>query len=362
MRFHVVGLPHVHVTDEYSACAFTMKVKNFCRMMKDRGHQVFLYAGEQNEAPCDEHIICISEPDRALHVGDRHYTEAPWLPESRAWTIFNQNATAQIAKRLKTGDFVCIIGGTAHKPIHDALPQALVVEFGVGYGGCFAKYKVFESHAWRHTIYGAQSNNNPTGIDGNWFDTVIPGYLDPNQFEFRLRKDDYYLFVGRLTDRKGYRIAQDVCRDLGVRLILAGPGPQDGYGEFVGVVGPKERSRLMAGAQALFVPTQYIEPFGNVAIEAQACGTPVISSSFGAMTETVVDGVTGYHCSTFGEFKRAAQAVWKLSPMTIREHVLDNYSLGVVGAKYERYFERLSHLWKDGWYEGRTLDVSASSV
>lgn len=360
MRFHVLALPHTMTTAEYSACAFTTKVRGFCRMMKERGHTVFLYAGEENDAPCDEHIVCIDAGTRGLHVGDRHYTEANWDPASAAWSMFNGRAIGEIHDRIQPHDFICLIGGTAHKPIADAFPNHLVVEFGIGYGGCFANFKVFESHAWRHTVYGARSMNNPTGIDGNWFDDVIPGYLNPNDFPFRISKDDYFLYVGRLIDRKGYKIAQDVCADLGARLILAGPGPQEGYGEFVGVVGPEERGRLMAGAQALFVPTQYIEPFGNVAIEAMCCGTPVISSDWGAMTETVIHGKTGFRCHTFGEFKRAALKVHELSPSAIRRHVVDNYSLEVTGEKYERYFERLSHLWKEGWYEGRTLDICAS--
>lgn len=360
MRFHTIALPHTMTTAEYSACAFTTKVRGFCRMMKDRGHQVFLYAGEENDAPCDEHIVCIVEGTRANHVGNRHYTEANWDPQSLAWRTFNERAVAEMTHRVQPHDFICIIGGTAHKPIADAFPNHLVVEFGIGYGGCFANFKVFESHAWLHTIYGARSMNNPTGVDGQWFDDVIPGYLDPQDFPFRIKKDDYFLYVGRLIDRKGYKIAQDVCRDLGARLILAGPGPQEGYGEFVGVVGPEERGRLMAGAQALFVPTQYIEPFGNVAIEAMCCGTPVLSTDWGAMTETVIHGKTGFRCRTFGEFKRAALRAHELDPFFIREHVVDNYSLEVIGAKYERYFERLSHLWKEGWYEGRTLDILPS--
>lgn len=359
MRFHVIALPHTHTTAEYSACAFTTKVRGFCRMMKERGHTVFLYAGEQNNAPCDTHVVCIDEATRAAHVGDRHYTEANWDPASPAWRTFNDNAISAIRERIEPRDFICIIGGTAHKPIFDAFPNHLVVEFGIGYGGCFANFKVFESHAWRHTVYGARSMNNPTGVDGQWFDTVIPGYLDPAGFPFRAKKDDYFLFVGRLIDRKGYKIAQDVCADLGARLILAGPGPQEGYGEFVGVVGPEERGRLMAGAQALFVPTIYIEPFGNVAVEAMCCGTPVLSTDFGAMTETVIHGETGFRCNTFGEFKRAAQDVWKLSPAAIRMHAVNNYSLDVIGQKYERYFDRLSHLHGKGWYEGKTMDVDA---
>ena len=44
MRFHVVSLPHTQATAEFSACACTMKVIGFCRMMKSLGHTVFLYA------------------------------------------------------------------------------------------------------------------------------------------------------------------------------------------------------------------------------------------------------------------------------------------------------------------------------
>lgn len=314
-------------------------------MMKARGHHVTLYAGEQNDAPCDELVTCMSEAERQEIVGEKHYTEADW--GHPAWATFNSRAVEAMRDRLQPHDFICLIGGLSHKPIADALPQYMSVEFGIGYPATFAKYRVWESYAWMHAQYGSRG---PAQADGQWFDAVIPGYLDPGEFPYRDRKDDYYLFVGRLIDRKGYRIAQDVCERLGKRLILAGPGPQDGYGEFTGTVGPEERNRLMAGATALFMPTIYIEPFGNVAIEAMACGTPVICTDWGAMTETVVDGVTGFRCRTLAEFCTAAEKAGELDPRVIRQHVVDHYSLDVIGARYEAYFERLQSLWGDGWY------------
>ncbi|MCX5569587.1 glycosyltransferase [Kaistia nematophila] len=403
MRFHVVALPHTHVTDAFSACAFTMKVKNFCRMMIERGHDVVLYAGEQNAAPVTEHVVCIDEAARAAHVGARHYTEAPWEPSSAAWSAFLANAIAGIRVRAGQRDFICLIGGYAQKAISDAFPAHLCVEIGVGYGGCFLPFKVFESYAWMHTVYGARSMNNPCGVDGTWFDAVIPGYLDPAEFPVDIKekrmaieagypnsiarygvidwglcdrtpqdrartkhqrhlfyathdKDthdplDYFLFVGRLIDRKGYATAQEVCRRLGKRLVLAGPGEQSGYGEFVGVVGPEERGDLMAGATAVFAPTTYIEPFGNVAIEAMACGTPVITTDWGAFTETNIHGVTGFRCRSLAEFIDAARRAPSLHRSVIRKHALDHYSLDVIGAQYERYFERLLTLWGEGWYQ-----------
>jgi glycosyltransferase involved in cell wall biosynthesis len=355
MRFHVAALPHTHTTTKFLSCAYTAKVINFCRMMKDRGHTVFLYGGEKNEAPCDEHIVCVSETDRAAHVGDKHFTSASFDYSLPFWTKANDRMTQEIAKRAEKTDFICVIGGYAQKQIADNLPHMITVEFGVGYGGTFSKYRVFESYAWMHTCYGAATMGKPHDADGQWWDAVIPGYLDPAMFPFREQKDDYFMFIGRLVDRKGYRIAADVCFELGKKLVVAGQGKPPLGCEYVGVVGPEERGRLMAGAKAVFVPTIYLEPFGNVNVEAQACGTPVITTDWGAFTETVKHGLTGYRCRTFGEFKRAAEKCHVLDPKVIRQHAVDNYSLDVIGEKYERYFERLMTLWTDGWYEGRTV-------
>lgn len=348
MRMHVVALPHTHVTNQYAACAFTQKVLRFCQMMKAKGHHVTLYAGEQNEAPCDEHVSCISEKRRAEIVGVKHYTEADWGHPH--WVGFNAKVIGEMHQRIEPHDFICLIGGYAHKPIADAFPAHHSVEFGIGYSGTFAKYRVFESEAWKHMIYGAESGRADRK-DGNWFDAVIPNQVDPALFPEGRGDGDYYLYVGRLIDRKGYHIAQDVCQRLGKRLILAGPGEQKGYGEFIGEVGPEERAQLMGGAIALFCPTQYIEPFGTVTIEAMACGTPVITSPWGAFTETVQQGVDGFRCHTLAEFMDAARKAPTLPRIDIRRRALERFSMEVVAEQYDVYFKRLSTLWGQGWYE-----------
>lgn len=365
MRFHVCALPHTQTNDQYSACAFTMKVIFFCKMMKNRGHTVFLYAGEHNEAPCDEHIACISEAERAAHVGDRHYTAASFDYSLPAWRDFNRKAADAIRERAEPHDFVCVIGGLAHKQIADSLPHLRTVEFGIGYGGTFSQFRVWESFAWMHVCYGAATGGNPNAAKAHWFDAVIPGYFEVERFPFSAEKDDYYFFIGRLNEDKGFRLAADVCRQLGKRLVIAGQGTPPDYGEYVGVIGPQQRGELMSRAIACFAPSYYIEPFGNVAVEAQGCGTPVLTTDWGAFTETVIDGVTGFRCRTFGEFVRAAEKAKSLNPYEIRRHAVRNYSLEVIGEKYERYFERLSHLFNGseldgGFYEGRTSGRDAA--
>lgn len=348
MVFHVIGLPHTQTTKEYTSCAFTAKVIGFCKMMKSLGHTVYLYAGEENTAPCDELITCITEEQRQEAVGEKHYTSASFDTKLPHWKIFNSNAINEIKKRVGKKDFLCFIGGTSHKPIADEFPSHMSVEFGIGYGATFAKYRVWESYAWMHSQYS--SYIDPTAANGIFFDEVIPGYIDEDDFDFQKEKSDYYLYLGRLIDRKGFSIAVDVCKKLNKRLIIAGPGTPPEYGEYVGVVGVEERSKLMSGAIALFAPTLYIEPFGNIVPEAHFCGTPTITTDWGAFTETNVDGITGYRCRTFQEFCDATEMVKSLDNSLIRNRAMDTYSLKATAPKYDKYFRKLMTLWEDGWY------------
>ena len=348
MRFHVVGLPFTQTTEDFPACAFTMKVRKFCKMMKAAGHTIFLYSGAENTTPCDEHIECISEHDRLALLNGAHYTMGPFDASHPLWFKFNTTVAAAIRRRAEQKDFICVIGGNAHKPIADMLPHMMTVEFGIGYPGTFAKYRVFESYAWMHSVYGT-TTHDAAALDGRWFDAVISGYVDPDEFHYGPGDGDYYFFIGRLIERKGYQIAADVCKHLGVNLVIAGVGTPPTYGEYVGPVG-LERADYYQHAKATFAPTQYIEPFGTVVPEAQMCGTPTITTDWGAFPETVIDGVTGYRCRTFGEFVEAAIAAPQLDRQVIRQKALEKFSLEVVAVKYERYFNRLLTLWDDGWY------------
>ena len=348
MRFHLVGLPFTQTTGDYPACAFTHKVRKFARMMMVAGHTVYLYSGEQNDTECTEHVECISERDRQALLGNTHYTAGVFDPSNPYWAAFNARVAADISRRAEREDFICVIGGTAHKPIADMLPHMMTVEFGIGYPGTFAKFRVFESYAWMHAVYGS-TTTNPATLDGKWYDAVIPGYVDAAEFPEGSGSGDYLFFIGRLIERKGYQIAADVAEHLGKRLIVAGVGTPPSYGEYVGVLG-LERARYFGEASAVLVPTQYVEPFGTVNVEAQMTGTPVITTDWGAFVETVEQGRTGFRCRTFGEFVDAVGKCEDLDRHYIRQRALTTYSLEVSALRYEEYFRRLLTLWGDGWY------------
>ena len=366
MRFHVVSLPHTQTTKEYLPCAYTQKVINFCRMMKSLGHEVLLYASEKNDAPCDELITCITiaQQKELLKANDwkKDFFAIDWDRNLPYWKTMNDTAIRAMKTRLRKKDFICLIGGNCQSPIADAYPAHTTVEFGIGYSGVFSKYKVFESYAWMHYVNGELKTGN-----GNSYDTVIPNYFDPDDFPFQEKKEDYYLYIGRLISRKGVIVAHEVCKRIGAKLKLAGQGVtrntdgvisspevtlEGGNIEHVGTVDVKQRGELMSKAKAVFVQTQYIGPFEGVHVEAMMCGTPVITTDWGVFTETVVDGVHGYRTRTLGEAMWAAKAVEKLDPWAIRKYAVSRWSLDVIRYRYQDYFRQLLGLWEPGrdWY------------
>lgn len=319
------------------------------------GHEVIFYGVEGSEVECDEFVQVSPQQVLTQVYGkyDWHKQQFKYDSNDYAHKVFNRKAIAEITLRQQPRDFLLVTMGLHHKPIADAVPEMIVVEAGVGYEGIFANYRVFESYAWMHYLYGKYNV-----ADGGFTDCVIPNYFDESEFEFRDHKENYFLYLGRVIKRKGITIAIEAAKAAGMKLKVAGQlstneaDKVDMEGvEFVGFADHEKRRELMAGARALFVPTYYIEPFGGVVVEANLSGTPVITTDWGAFSETVAHGVNGYRARTLGEFIWAMKNVDKLDPKKIRQYALDNYSLERCAAQYQAYFEQLSMLWDKGWYD-----------
>jgi glycosyltransferase involved in cell wall biosynthesis len=362
---HVVGLPHTQASKKHSLCAYTMKHYNFCNMMASIGYDIYSYHGEHPEMDAKEHITIYSDADQEKWFGNHDYKtkfyNITWNPGDEHWVKGNNKAIEEIRKRYQKNDIICLIAGHCQKQIADAFPDAIVVEYGIGYTGVFANFKVFESYSHMHWVYGSLHTD-----DGKFYDSVIPNYFDLNDFELQLNKEDYYLFIGRLIQRKGAEIAVEATRRLGKKLIMAGQGvleQGDGYVvaedgmryegdhiEHIGSVEPAQRSQLMGGALATFVPTTYIEPFGGVSIESMLCGTPVVASDFGAFTETVIPDISGFRFRTIGEATKAAEYASHLRPADVRKYAVNNFSTEVVKWKYDNYFQQLIDLYNGGGF------------
>lgn len=167
--------------------------------------------------------------------------------------------------------------------------------------------------------YGAESGQIrviPCGVDTDLFRPLDRAAA---KAELALGSERLLLYVGRLTPIKGLETLLEAMRHLrldarykDLRLLVVGGDadePENGHAAFLmervrtlGLAGtvsflgaqPQERLRLYYTAAQMTVMPSYYESFGMVALEAMACGSPVIASRVGGLTTTIVEGVTGY--------------------------------------------------------------------
>lgn len=380
---HLISLPHTSTTSEFVSCAYTMRNLKFANMMSTIDYDVYLYGGPENEANCKEHIVIASKEEQNRWFGEyefhSNFFPITWSPSDPHWVESNNNAINELRKRIQPKDLILVSAGICQKQIADAFPNHIVVEYGIGYTGVFSKFKVFESYAHMHWVYGRVGTD-----DGHFYDSVIPNYFVPEDFrkpEYPLLDlpDEYYVWMGRFIKRKGPEIAVEATRRLGVPLIMAGQGVRSevinggettllGYdgttvsGEHIrhiGHVDVSQRAELLGGAIATFMPTTYLEPFGGVSIESMMCGTPVIASDFGVFSETVPHGLAGFRARTMGEFTQFASDEYlsKLDRGRVQQYAEENFSVDVIKYRYDDYFKQLSTLWGDGFYTEDTTSA-----
>ena len=192
--------------------------------------------------------------------------------------------------------------------------------------------------------------------DANWVGTIHHG-LPLDQLPFSDRPGSYLAFVGRVTPEKGIADAIELARRTRLPLRMAAkvydphevehfkevvqPAIDEGIVEFLGELGQTERDALYAGAVATLMLGAWPEPFGLVAIESMATGTPVIGRRAGGVTETVEHGLTGYLVDDLTEAVLAVKNVDKLSRHEVRAHVVRRFLPARMADEYERVYRRI---------------------
>jgi hypothetical protein len=351
IRFHVPGVAYTRTTKDYSCCAFTQKLRRLCKMFTEHGCEVIHYGTEGSDPICTENVVVQSDTEFMAGYGSEDFTTKQYRvnqnqPQDEH---FLARCADEINRRKRPSDIlICGVGGY-HKPVADRVNLFRTVEPGIGYQATFAPFRIWESYAWMHFCYGRQQTGCGQGLK---YDTVIPPAFDPSEFTLQTDKGDYLLFVARMNVDKGVQLAIDVARATKRKLILAGQGKLEWYNtkdadvEHVGVIGPERKNELMGGARALIAPTHYIEPCGYVAIEAQFCGTPAITSDWGGFTETVLDGSTGFRCHTLRDFCLAVEKAETIKPETCRRWVEAKNGIETTWPLYQTYFQRLDQYEK----------------
>jgi UDP-glucose:tetrahydrobiopterin glucosyltransferase len=165
------------------------------------------------------------------------------------------------------------------------------------------------------------------------------------------------IFAGRFSPEKGAADAIAIARRAGVPIDLYGDPYDADYareqvesrrgdpGVAIHRAIPREELwRLMAAARAVLCPSRWEEPFGIVAAEAQAAGTPVIAYGRGALPEVVLDQRTGFIVPP-DDIDTAAAAVEKvdqISRVACRQHAEADLNLEATISAHEQLYADLA--------------------
>jgi glycosyltransferase involved in cell wall biosynthesis len=170
-------------------------------------------------------------------------------------------------------------------------------------------------------------------------------------------KRRFAMMLGRICPEKGFHIALDAAARARIPALLAGEVfryeaheryfreeivPRlDGLRRFIGPVGLARKRRLLSAARCLLVPSLAPETSSLVAMEALACGTPVVAFRCGALADIVEHEKTGFLVQNAQEMADAIEAAGHLDPDVCRHTARAQFSLDSMTRRYFTLYEQL---------------------
>ena len=302
-----------------------------------RGHDVVLLAAGRAGTRA-RHVTTLPEPPSA-RVGEPlpevlHAAQVGLALEELDVDVIHDHSLA--GPLLARGRAVPTVA-TAHGPVTGELG---------------AYYRALARNVGMVAISKAQQRFAP---DLPWAGMVHNG-IAVGDYPFRAVKEDFCLFLGRMSPEKAPHLAIDAARRAGRRIVVAAKcrepaerayfdamvRPRLGPGvEWIGEADTATKKDLLSRASCLVFPIQWEEPFGLVMVEALACGTPVVALRRGSVPEVVVHGETGFICDTPEELPAAIQRAGELLPARCQKDAYRRFDVSVMAAGYERVYQAL---------------------
>ncbi|HEX8781114.1 MAG TPA: glycosyltransferase family 4 protein [Nocardioides sp.] len=264
------------------------------RGLAERGHQVTLFAGPGSDPGLPVRLLPLRTVEvSAAALADQHAPGPEWVADHHAYLglmlslaeagasehdVIHNNSLHHLPLAMARTVGVPMVT-TLHTPPLPLLESALALDPDCSE---FVAVSRWTSQAWSHAVRSRVIHN---GLDLDAW-RAGPG-------------GGAAVWSGRLVREKAPHEAIHACRAAGVPLVLAGPTPDPAYFReevapllgggvaHVGHLSQAELSALLRQASVAVVTPQWDEPYGLVAAEAMASGTPVAAYARGGLTEVV---------------------------------------------------------------------------
>ncbi|MER8633900.1 glycosyltransferase [Mesorhizobium opportunistum] len=213
---------------------------------------------------------------------------------------------------------------------------------------------------WLHAVSAAQHKTAPPGAR---LAAPIPNGVDIEALNLLQPKRDFALVLSRVCPEKGIHLALDAAKQAGVPLVIGGKvypyethtryfhdevqSRLDGRRRFLGPLGFTAKRRFLNAARCLVVPSLAAETSSLVAMEALACGTPVVAFPNGALPDVIEHGRTGFLVNTVDEMAQAILAASSLDAETCRAEARRRFSLERMISSYMDAYRALAELGTD---------------
>ncbi len=178
---------------------------------------------------------------------------------------------------------------------------------------------------------------------------VLGNGLDLSLYQFQPDPENYMAWVGRIAPEKGIEDAIAAAQTVKVPLKIWGAMPDIAYWQTIcqtypeaniayeGFLSTTELQQAIGLSRGLLMTPKWIEAFGNVAIEALACGVPVIAYQRGGPAEIIEDGKTGWlvEPDSVAGLVEAMDKLDQIDRQTCRQRAEATYSMGAMGDRIE---------------------------
>jgi len=173
--------------------------------------------------------------------------------------------------------------------------------------------------------------------------------FDLSQYQFNPTPKYHFAWVGRIAPEKGLEDAVAAVQQVGIPLKIWGVIQDELYWnqiqsnypdapiEYCGFLSTQDLQKALGESRALLMTPHWIEAFGNVAIEALACGVPIIAYRRGGPAEIVEDGKTGWlvEPDSVSGLVEAISKLEQIDRTSCRHHAEREYSLAAMGNRLE---------------------------